>query len=504
MAGAERTRRGKPILGKTAGKKPAKGKLSRPPKPQPKLGAKKAVKTKAAPSKSAKVLTASAAKAKGSVAPKGKAPSKAPPVAAKPVAAKPVAAKPVAAKPVAAKPVAAKPVAAKPVAAKPVAAKPVIGKPVTPTLAATKSKVAAPAILPVESSQGPAAKSGAPTKLVARGSAPIPAGKTGRIAGMPSASKLLPPRLPREARAGGMSSSKRILPLKKDRVGGDPSVSKGLPRLSRPPGSTIPTLPPQAKRPRTLEDRLGSLRELQAKASAEQRADLQYRLDVSWIHHDSAIEGTVYEPSELVSTLARMQSAATGDPPIIFSPLQEEIRQHKLAIDLVREMATHKKEPITLETLRVLYATLAPDDDEPKGVLKYRKDMPLHRVYFHEISTPDKIPGLMRALVQWLDSEETRRTMHPTRIASRAHYKLLRIFPFTKHSGKVARLLMNLLLLREGYPPVILHATDRQRYYDSVKVSSDATAKVVNDALENGVESELRYWHRAFGIEETP
>jgi Fic family protein len=188
----------------------------------------------------------------------------------------------------------------------------------------------------------------------------------------------------------------------------------------------------------------------------------------------------------------------------VWTPVQEEIRQHKAAIDLVRELATHKKEPITLDTIRALYATLAPDDDDPKGPIKYRKDMPLHRVYFHEISTPDKIPGLMRQLMQWLDSEETRRTMHPTRIASRAHYKLLRAFPFTKHSGKVARLLMNLLLLREGYPPVILHATDRQRYYDAIKVSSDATAKVVSDALENGVESELRYWHRLFGIEWRP
>jgi Fic family protein len=353
-----------------------------------------------------------------------------------------------------------------------------------------------------------------------------------------------------------------------------------------------PTLPPQAARPRprTLEDRLQSLRELQAKATAGQRAELEYRLELSWIHHDSAIEGTVYEPSELITTLDRVKElkqqqaaaaallpppppppppppapppaslssvppappgsvpppAASGSNPppsgsspppaftttlpappplvmpsvlpppppppvsiapssaLVWTPVQEEIRQHKAAIDLVRELATHKKEPITLDTIRALYAMLAPDDDDPKGPIKYRKDMPLHRVYFHEISTPDKIPGLMRQLVQWLDSEETRRTMHPTRIASRAHYKLLRAFPFTKHSGKVARLLMNLLLLREGYPPVILHATDRQRYYDAIKVSSDATAKVVNDALENGVESELRYWHRLFGIEVSP
>lgn len=495
MAGAERTRRGKPILSKGAGKKPVKAKLSQPPKAAPKkqAPAKPLPKTKAAAASSAKAKASSPPKAVSSAPKAGSVASKA---AAAPVKGKhppkPAPATETAAK-APAPPAKGKSISVAPLASKsPVAVKAPVGKAAaTPKPAAAKPAAAKPTPPRVA------------VKPTAAKPAPPPAGTKGlRQAMLPPASKVIQPKLPREPRTPTMAA-KRILPLKKDR-GAD--ASKGLPRVSRPPGSTLPTVPPQAARPRprTLEDRLQSLRELQARATAEQRADLQYRLDVSWIHHDSAIEGTVYEPSELVSTLARMQSAQPGDPPIVFSPLQEEIRQHKLAIDLVRDMATRKKEPITLETLRLLYATLAPDDDEPKGVLKYRKDMPLHRVYFHEIATPDKIPGLMRQLVQWLDSEETRRTMHPTRIASRAHYKLLRIFPFTKHSGKVARLLMNLLLLREGYPPVILHATDRQRYYDAVKVSSDATAKVVNDALENGVESELRYWHRAFGIEETP
>jgi Fic family protein len=129
--------------------------------------------------------------------------------------------------------------------------------------------------------------------------------------------------------------------------------------------------------------------------------------------------------------------------------------------------------------------------------------MPLHRIYFHEIATPDKIPQKIRNLLQWLSSEDIHRTMHPTRIAARMHYQFLHIFPFPKHSGKVARLLMNLILIRrEGYPPAILHSTDRQRYYDALKTSSDAVAAVINEAIENATESGLRYWHRLFGIEE--
>jgi Fic family protein len=152
--------------------------------------------------------------------------------------------------------------------------------------------------------------------------------------------------------------------------------------------------------------------------------------------------------------------------------------------------------------LRQIYSLLTPDDADAKGGLSWRKDMPLHRVYFHEISTPDKIPTQVRATVQWLGSEEAKRTMHPTRLAARAHYQLLHIFPFTKHSGKVARLVMNLILMHEGYPPAIIHATDRQRYYDALKTSPDAVSGIVQEALENAAESTLRYFQRLLGIEE--
>lgn len=248
-------------------------------------------------------------------------------------------------------------------------------------------------------------------------------------------------------------------------------------------------------RPGTIEEKVQKLRELEAQASPELRGDFNYRLDMSWIHHDNALEGVVYEPGELV---AAINEQVVSDSSLI--PVYDEIRQYKAALDLIRDMAGRKKYEITLDTIKELYFTLAPEEAEAKGPLKYRKDMPLHRIYFHEIATPDKIPPKMRTLVQWLGSEDLERTTHPTRIAAKAHYQFLHVFPFPKHSGKVARLLMNLILLREGYPPAILHSTDRQRYYDALKVSSDAVAAIINEAIDNSVESAIRYWNRQLGV----
>lgn len=250
-------------------------------------------------------------------------------------------------------------------------------------------------------------------------------------------------------------------------------------------------------KPGTIEEKVRRLRELEAHARPEQLATYNFHFDMSWIHHDNALEGVVYEPTELQSAL---EQTPVTDSALI--PIYDEIRQYKAAIDLIRSLAAKKRYEINFDTIKAIYATLAPEEAEGKGPPKYRKDVPLHRVYFHEISAPDKIPQKMRNLLQWLANENAKRTMHPTRIAARAHYQLLHIFPFPKHSGKVGRLVMNLILLREGYPPAIIHATDRQRYYDALKSSSDAVATIINEALDNAIESAARHWRRLLGIEE--
>ena len=239
-----------------------------------------------------------------------------------------------------------------------------------------------------------------------------------------------------------------------------------------------------------LEQRVGKLREQMAKCTSEQLADYRYRLDMSWIHHDAAIEGVVYEPAEL---LAAINEGVMSDSSLI--PVYDEIRQYKAAIDHVRSFSERKTLQISLDTVRELYLLFAPEEAE-KGGPTYRKDMPLHRQYFHEIAQPDKIAQRMNDWAEWVASEETRRNMHTLRFASRAHHELLQIFPYTKHSGRIARMVMNAVLLHAQYPPVILHATDRQGYYEALRHGPDRVATIVRAALLNDVNSTIRFFSR--------
>lgn len=247
----------------------------------------------------------------------------------------------------------------------------------------------------------------------------------------------------------------------------------------------------RAPRAGSIEEKVEYLRSLEEHASEEAQELYQRRLDMSWIYHDNALEGVVYTPEELRTAI---EEDVVSDTSLM--PTYDEIRQHKEAIDLVRELAQKKRLTVNLDVIKQIYFTLDPEEAESKGTAIYRKEVPLHRLYFHEIAPPDKISYRMRQLVQWMGSNETKRLAHPVRVAAKAHYTLMQIYPFPKHSGKVARLLMNLLLMRDGYPPAILHATDRQRYYEALKNSADALARLVNEALRNSVVTGIRYFEQ--------
>lgn len=242
--------------------------------------------------------------------------------------------------------------------------------------------------------------------------------------------------------------------------------------------------PPPAPRQLTLEERLESLQARFAQLSEPVRKQIQEQLDMSWIYHDSALEGMVYSFQELKTALGPDQTLVQESN---LQPVVEEIRRHRAAIELVRECAA-KKAPITVDTVKRIYLTLHPEEGDLKTV-KYRKDIPQHRLYFHEYAPPDKIAAKVRQVIDWLNEPEAQKGRNALRIAARAHYDLLRAFPFATDSGKVARLLMNLLLLQAGYEPAIIHSTERQRYYDALKGSAPTIITMVLEAEENAVMS---------------
>jgi Fic family protein len=253
-------------------------------------------------------------------------------------------------------------------------------------------------------------------------------------------------------------------------------------KSAKTPAAAKPAPPPK---PVSIEVRTADLDARLQKADAVFQQTYRENLDMSWIYHDSALEGVVYTFQEL-KTATDPDASVMADSTL--QPACEEIRRHREALNYIRDYAPKKRQAVNLDVVKTIYLLLHPEEGDIK-TLRYRKDIPQHRLYFHEYAPPDKITYKMRQIVDWVNDPETRRTRNAVRVAARAHYDLLRVFPFTQDSGKVARLFMNLLLLRAGYPPAIVHSTERQRYYDALKGSSATMTQIVQESIDNNLAS---------------
>jgi Fic/DOC family len=280
-------------------------------------------------------------------------------------------------------------------------------------------------------------------------------------------------------RVGGRSVNKfanlRTLPPPPD------SVQR---EVLQDPALLAPPPPPELK-PETLEERYALIQERLGQAEVEFRREYEANFLMSWIYHDSALEGVVYTYEELK---IGVNPDITVIPDSSIQSVCEGIRRHKNAIQLVQELGEKKRQPVTLDMLKRIYLTLHPEEGDLKTV-KYRRDIPQHRLYFHEYAAPDKIAPKIRNVFDWLNGPEPRKLKTPLKVAGRVHYDLLRIFPFEKDSGKVTRLFMNLLLLRLEHPPAIIHLTERQRYYEALKGSPNTLNEMLFEAVDNALMS---------------
>lgn len=219
------------------------------------------------------------------------------------------------------------------------------------------------------------------------------------------------------------------------------------------------------------------------------RQEFNNRLRISLIHHDAALEGEVLSYSEIK---AAVDPSIISDPSLI--PSYEEIRRFDDACNFAAEQAADKKKSFKLETIRDLYSILAPDE-KAKG-LPFRKENPLHRLYYHDIAPPEKILPMMRKLGEWIDDPATK-DMHVIERVASLHSKFMAVFPWAKESGRVIRIASNLLLQEGGYPISIVHSIDRQRYYEALRGDHMALTSLYLEAVQTTAETELRVYEEA-------
>ena len=187
---------------------------------------------------------------------------------------------------------------------------------------------------------------------------------------------------------------------------------------------------------------------------------LQKSYDVDLTYTSNAIEG---------NTLTLRETAEVIEHGITVGG--KSLRDHLEAVDhyntvlWMRELAA-KSTPVDETTVRELHRRIVARSQPDIGGLY--STLP-RRIAGSPVVFPNaaKIPQLMKDLGDWLAH------VGPGPAKSfDAHFRLAAIHPFSDGNGRTARLLMNLLLLREGYPPVAVRPEDRKTYLDTLEHAS--------------------------------
>lgn len=109
-------------------------------------------------------------------------------------------------------------------------------------------------------------------------------------------------------------------------------------------------------------------------------------------------------------------------------------------------------------------------NEEKAGV--YRDSRAVITGSKYALPNPEELPDLMDQL--FIAIKKIRKEKHPVEAAALAHKEFVFIHPFVDGNGRIARLLMNLLLLQEGYEIVIIPPVIRNQYISALeKAHSD-------------------------------
>ena len=93
----------------------------------------------------------------------------------------------------------------------------------------------------------------------------------------------------------------------------------------------------------------------------------------------------------------------------------------------------------------------------------------------HRPPKSGEVSKLLEALFKEFYAE--RKTLHPLEAATLLHNKFVAIHPFTDGNGRTARLLMNWVLLKNKFPPVIIEVANKEKYYNSIEAADRGNQK---------------------------
>jgi Fic family protein len=221
-----------------------------------------------------------------------------------------------------------------------------------------------------------------------------------------------------------------------------------------------------------VDNKKKELNELGLTPEAKRVLDKKFRLE--WSYHSNHMEGNTLTYGETQMLL--FFGKATGDHE---KREYDEMEAHDVAVKMVEEWAKDDQRDITEADVRqlnkiILVRPYWKDSVTPDGKPSRKEITPgsykttpnsvqLKNGLIHEYASPQETPILMAELMDSLIKAKEKK-QHPVMTAVFFHHQFVAIHPFDDGNGRVARLLTNYILMKSGYPPVVIKTENKPEY----------------------------------------
>lgn len=176
---------------------------------------------------------------------------------------------------------------------------------------------------------------------------------------------------------------------------------------------------------------------------------------IEYTYNSNAIEGNTLTLQETALVL--------GGITVDKKPLKDHLEAvgHRDAFLYVQDLVKNNV-PFSESIIKQIHTLVLMDRPEDRGV--YRRIPVRIMGAYHVPSDPVLVPEQMENLVAEFSANKK---IHPIERAALFHLKFEGIHPFVDGNGRTGRLILNLMLMQAGYPPINVKYSDRKRYYEA-------------------------------------
>jgi len=177
---------------------------------------------------------------------------------------------------------------------------------------------------------------------------------------------------------------------------------------------------------------------------------------MAFVYNTNSIEGSTLTPKEVELLLS--ENIAPN------KPLDDvlEARSAEKTLNFVKEYKEEFNKDLVLKIHQMYFK-----ETKPKIAGKYKTRQ--NRVTGSKFETTPPIMVLTDMKLYFKEYKKLKKELHALELAAFAHWKLVRIHPFQDGNGRVARIIMNLILHKNGYAMIDIKTKEKQQYFNALE-----------------------------------